>query len=250
MPDWDSRQYLRFEEERTRPARDLAARVELEHAAGIIDLGCGPGNSTEAIAARFPLAAVTGLDASPAMIGRARQRHPEWDWVAGDIADWAAGEDRRDVVFSNAALHWVEDHEALFPSLLERARVLAVQMPANRDAAPHRIMRELAARAGILPKVREWRTLDAAHYYDLLAPRCARLDVWLTEYLHVMPDADAVVEWYRSTGLRPFLEALPDDAAREGFVAACRERIRAEFPARADGRVVFPFRRLFLVAYR
>lgn len=250
MPEWDSTQYLKFEEERTQPCRDLAARVRMERPASIIDLGCGPGNSTEVIAARYPEAAVTGLDSSAAMIASARQRHPGWQWVVGDIAGWARGGEPHDLVFSNAALQWAGDHARLFPQILERARVLAVQMPANRDAPAHRIMREIAERRGIAADVREWHTHEEGYYYDLLAPRCRRLDAWVTEYLHVMPDADAIVEWYRGTGLRPFLEALADDAARERFVAEYRERIGAEYRPRADGRVVFPFRRLFFVAYR
>jgi trans-aconitate 2-methyltransferase len=250
MPEWDSAQYLKFEAERTQPCRDLAARVPLERPASIIDLGCGPGNSTEVIAARFPEAAVTGLDSSPAMIASARERHPEWQWRVGNIAEWAAGAERFDLVFSNAALQWVGDHARIFPQLLDRARVLAVQMPGNWDAPAHRIMREIAEGSGMMADVREWHTHDEAYYYDLLAPRCARLEGWVTEYLHVMPDADAIVEWYRGTGLRPFLQAMADDAARERFLEEYRERIRKEYPPRADGRVVFPFRRMFFVACR
>ena len=108
---------------------------------------------------------------------------------------------------------------------------------------------ELASRFQMLENVREWFSHDESFYYDLLAPHCARLDLWVTEYLHVMPDADSVVEWYRGTGLRPFLEALPDDSARERFVAEYRELIRVAYLTRPDGRVVFPFRRLFFVAY-
>jgi len=249
MPEWDSAQYLRFQDERTQPCRDLAARIALVEPATIIDLGCGPGNSTEVIAARFPGAAVTGLDSSAAMIATAHERHPEWHWVAGEIAGWAAGSERYDLVFSNAALQWVGDHETLFPKLLQHARAVAVQMPGKWDAPAHRIMREIAGRFGMLAGVREWFSHDENFYYDLLAPRCARLDLWVTEYLHVMADAGGIVEWYRGSGLRPFLEALPDDEARTRFVAEYRERIGAAYVPRADGRVVLPFRRLFLVAY-
>jgi trans-aconitate 2-methyltransferase len=249
MPEWDSSQYLKFENERTQPCRDLAARVRMDAPASVMDLGCGPGNSTEVIAARFPGAAMTGLDSSGAMIATARANHPDWRWVTGDIAEWAAGGECYDLVFSNAALQWVGDHARVMPQLLRRGKTVAAQMPANWNAAPHRLMREVADRFGILENVREWYTHDENFYYDALAPHCSRVDLWVTEYLHVMADADAIVEWYRGTGLRPFLEALPDAESRDGFVAAYRELIRAEFAPRADGRVVFPFRRVFFVAY-
>src|SRR5262245_34473104 len=123
MPEWDSAQYLRFEEERTQPCRDLAARIALEPGT-VMDLGCGPGNSTEVIAARFPKAMVTGMDNSEEMIASARAKHPGWRWITGNIADWAAGEDRYDLLFSNAALQWVDHHDEILPRLLAHARAL------------------------------------------------------------------------------------------------------------------------------
>ena len=250
MPEWDSAQYLQFEEERTRPCHDLAARIPADLVGSAIDLGCGPGNSTEVIAARFPRASITGLDSSEEMIGQARRKHPEWTWVKGDICGWAAGDEQFDLVFSNAALQWVGEHARLFPRLLTHAKVLAVQMPGNWDLPAHRMMREVARRMGFLEGVREWYTHDENFYYDALAPHCSRVDAWVTEYQHVLPDADAIVEWYRGSGLRPFLQALTDDASRERFVEEYREAVRKEYRPRANGRVILPFRRLFFVAVR
>ena len=253
MPHWDSAQYLKFSGERTQPCRDLAARVELDSPSKVIDLGCGPGNSTEVIAARWPKAQITGLDSSPAMIASAREKHPEWRWNAAGITEWAWGGERYDLVFSNAALQWVADHGQVFPRLFERVAdggALAVQMPGNWDGPAHRLMREVARRFGIAGRVREWFTHDLEFYYDALAPLAARVDLWATEYLHVMPDSEAIVEWYKGSGMRPFLEALPDDGERARFAGEYLEEIRGTFAARADGRVLFPFRRLFLVAYR
>jgi len=249
MPEWDSAQYLKFHDERTQPCRDLAARIAMDAPAGIIDLGCGPGNSTEVIAARFPETAITGFDSSTDMIATARERHPGWRWITGDIAHFAEGNDRYDLVFSNAALQWVPDHERILPLLLQRAGVLAVQMPGNWAAPAHGVMREVAKRFGMLESVREWYTHDENFYYDVLAPHCRQLDLWTTEYIHVMPDAAAIVEWYRGTGLRPFLQALPDGPTRDQFIAQYQEAIRAEYPPRPNGQLLFPFRRLFLVAY-
>jgi len=251
MPTWHPTQYLKFSEERTRPCRDLAARIEIDDPRRMIDLGCGPGNSTEVLAERWPEAQITGLDSSADMIAKARTAHPEWNWLAGDIAQWAAGDgDTYDVVFSNAALQWVPDHASLLPRLLARGRVLAVQVPGNWDGPAHRLMREVAKRFEFVRAVREWHTHDDAFYYDVLAPHAARLDLWATEYLHVLDSAEGIVEWYKGTGMRPFLEALDSEAERERFTGEYLEAIRAEFPARTDGKVLFPFRRMFMLAGR
>jgi trans-aconitate 2-methyltransferase len=251
MPEWDSGQYLKFHDQRTQPCRDLAARIEIEPAR-VIDLGCGPGNSTEVLAARWPNAAITGLDSSPAMIESARAKHPEWHWIAGDIVAWAASGDAYDLVFSNAALQWAPDHACLIPQLLERVApggALAVQMPSNWNGPAHSAMRELARRFGIEHNVREWYTHEDAFYYDVLAGNAARAELWATEYLHVMDGPEAIVEWYRGTGLRPFLEALASDAERTRFASEYRDEIARAYLARADGRIIFPFRRFFFVAY-
>lgn len=248
MPSWSPSQYLKFSEERTRPCRDLAARVDLAAPHRIIDLGCGPGNSIEVLAERWPAAELTGLDSSADMIAKASAAHPEWTWIAGDIAHWAVGSHHYDLAFSNAALQWVPDHAALFPRLLQRADVLAVQVPGNWDGPAHRVMREVAKRYPLDGRVREWFTHDAAFYYDVLAPHAGRLDLWETEYIHVMDSAEAIVEWYQGTGMRPFLEALDSDADRARFTADYLAAIRAAFPPRSDGKVLFPFRRIFIVA--
>ena len=259
MPTWNAAQYLRFAGERTQPCRDLAARVALSSPRRIIDLGCGAGNSTEVLAERWPDADVTGLDSAPEMIDAARRTYPKRQWAVGDIGAWAeGGEPPFDLVFSNAALQWVGEHAALFPRLLDHVApggALAVQMPANLDAPAHRRMRELAASSGWRSRfpgggVREWHVHDASFYYDVLAPGAARIDLWTTEYVHVMAGPEAIVDWYKGTGLRPFLDALASDADRAEFTSAYLEQIRAEFPHRPDGRVLFPFRRLFVVAYR
>jgi trans-aconitate 2-methyltransferase len=253
LPEWDSAQYLKFHNERTQPCRDLAFRVALESPASVIDLGCGPGNSTEVVAARWPKARITGLDSSPPMIAAATNNHPDWRWITGEIAEWADCGEVHDVVFSNAALQWVPGHAQIFPRLLDRVApggALAVQVPANWDGVAHVAMREVGKRFGISEKVREWFTHHPEFYYDALAPHAGRVNMWATDYLHVLDGPEGIVEWYRGTGMRPFLEALPDEDARSRFAAEYLDAIRGEFPVRADGRVLFPFRRLFVVAYK
>ncbi len=258
MPTWNPEQYLKFADERTRPCRDLVARVEVWRPLRIIDLGCGPGNSAEVIAQRWPDAAITGLDSSPAMIESARAVRPECEWRAGDIAEWAASNERFDLVFSNAALQWLDDHASLFPRLFEHVETggaLAVQAPGNYDGTSNRLMRELAASAvggSWFPngRAKVWHTHDLDFYYDALAPHAARLVLWATEYWHAMPDAAAIVEFYKGTGLRPYLDAIGDAGERERFLAEYLEKLRPEFPPRSNGAVLFPFRRIFIVAYR
>jgi len=259
MPTWDAKQYLRFNDHRTRPCRELVERIAIDVPKRVIDLGCGPGNSTAVLAERWPDSALTGLDSSSEMIAAARKSYPHQTWCIGDIAAWVDQNDQTyDIVFSNAALQWVDDHPQLFPKLLARVAkggALAIQMPANFDAPAHRIMRELAASPawrGHFPAggIREWHVHDLATYHDLLAPVAASVDFWQTEYQHIMADATGIVEWYKGTGLRPFLDALANDQERADFTAQYLERIQQAYPVRKDGRVIFPFHRMFLIAYR
>jgi len=273
MPTWNPGQYLKFGDERTRPCRELASRIDVSPVRTVIDLGCGPGNSTRILKSLWPDAQITGLDSSRDMIQAAQAAMPEDRWVVGSISEWATGAAERatgvteqatgvagqfDVVFSNAAMQWVEDHETVYPELLDRVApggVLAVQVPGNHDGPQHRLMREIAASAEWRDafgsrKVREWHVHDLDFYYDVLTSRSARLDLWETVYMHVMADPEAIVEWYKGTGLRPFLEALEDEADRERFCAEYLEGLRGVYPVRPDGRVLFPFHRLFLVAHK
>jgi trans-aconitate 2-methyltransferase len=261
MPTWSSTQYLKFGDERTRPSRDLAARIEAANVRRVIDLGCGPGNSTEVLAERWPDAEITGLDNSPRMIEAARLGYPGWRWVESDIGQWARGAsgggERFDVVFSNAALHWVPNHAVLLPQLMAMVApggALAFQIPAQ-DSPAHRLMRTMAAselwrHSLAAGRVLEWHSHRPDFYYDVLAPCASRVDLWETEYVHVMADAEAIVEWYRGSGLRPYLDALNSEAERERFAGQYLEGIRELYPRRVDGRVLFPFRRVFAVVSR
>jgi trans-aconitate 2-methyltransferase len=250
MPTWNAHQYLKFADERIRPCKDLVSRIEIRDCRRIIDLGCGPGNSASVLADRWPNADIAGLDSSDAMIDVARKEQPHRRWIASDIWDWARTEQAQfDLVFSNAALQWVSDHASLYPRLLERLAgggAFAAQIPADFNALPHQLMRELAP-----PNVRakEWHSHEPSFYYDVLAPHARVVDIWETVYQHVLPNAEAIVEWYKGSGMRPFLEAMKDDGERERFMSRYTQRIRAAYPPRPDGNVLFPFRRLFVIAY-
>jgi trans-aconitate 2-methyltransferase len=254
--DWSARQYLKFEDERTRPPRDLLAQVPLHEPKRIFDLGCGPGNSTELLVARYPQAEVTGLDSSPDMLRQARERLPGCTFVEADLAKWTPPESA-DLLFANAVFQWVPDHPAVLHRLLQalpEGGVLAVQMPDNTAEPALALMRETAVNGSwgkiLAPVAAERQDLPTpGAYYDLLHPRCARLDIWHTIYNHVMDGPGAIVEWFKGSALRPFLSALDADM-RDDFLAAYEERLAAAYPARSDGKALLRFPRLFIVAMR
>jgi len=253
MSTWDHAQYLRFEDERTRPARELLARVPLPSARTVVDLGCGPGNSTALLRDRWPSAHVTGVDSSADMLSRARSALDGVQWVEADIGAWRPAAPV-DLLFGNAVLQWLPDHATLVPVLfdhLEPGGALAFQVPDNFDEPSHRLMRETPGpwRTRLEDVRRSPRVLAPSAYYDLLAPLARSVDVWHTVYQHVMADAEAIVEWVKGTGLRPYLDALDADE-RPAFLAAYRDAIAAAYPAQADGRRLFAFPRLFVVAVR
>ena len=255
MSDWNPALYSKFEDERTRPATELLARVPVSAPAQVVDLGCGPGNSTELLVHRFAAAHIIGTDTSPAMLAAARQRLPAITFELSDISSWAP-QVPVDLLYANASLHWVSDHASLFPrllSVLAPGGVLAVQMPDNIDEPSHVLMRETAADARFAPSIdpsggpREF-LLAPDQYYDLLAQH-AQVDVWRTTYYHRMEGATAIVQWLRTTGLKPFLDALRADL-QSAFLAEYEQRIAAAYPPRSDGRCLLAFPRLFIVARR
>jgi trans-aconitate 2-methyltransferase len=252
---WDPAKYLEFAGHRLRPALDLLARVPLTAPAVVYDLGCGAGNVTRLLVERWPAAAVTGVDASAAMLAAARATAPAVAWEQADLAAWRAPRPA-DLVFSNAALHWLDDHPGLFPRLmadLAPGGVLAVQMPRNHGAPSHTEM-IAAAEAGswrgrLSPALRTRPVAEPAVYHGILEPHVSRLDIWETEYLHMLDGDNPVVEWTRGSALRPLLDAL-DEPERSAFLAEYAARVARAYPRRADGRTLLPFRRLFIVATR
>ena len=256
MTDWSANQYLKFEDERTRPPRDLIAQIPLAQPKRVIDLGCGPGNSTELLVARFPDAEVIGLDSSPNMLAQARERLPKCTFVEADLASWSPPQ-RTDLMFANASFQWLPDHQAVLQRLLRALApggVLAVQMPDNMDEPALALMSKVAGRepwagnAALAAAAREPLPRPDA-YYDLLKPLCAQLDIWHTIYNHVMASPQAIVEWFKGSALRPYLAAL-DPAVGEAFLAAYLEEIKQHYGARHDGRVLLSFPRVFILAVR
>jgi len=254
---WDPGLYERYKFYRDRPALDLLLQIPSDlRPREIWDLGCGTGEHAALLSARHSAAAVHGLDASEEMLAKARQRSAPVDWRSGDIAEFAP-ETAPDLIFTNAALQWLDHHETLFPRLvgaLARRGVFACQVPVSFDADWHRTLRDSATHGPWAQKLSQVRGVypvaAPSEYHDWLSPLCESVDIWTTTYLHVLEGEDPVVEWMSGTGLRPYLQALDDEDERAVFLEAYRERVRLAFPTRPDGTTLFPFPRLFIVARR
>jgi trans-aconitate 2-methyltransferase len=250
---WDPAQYLKFVGQRLRPAIDLLSRIDVANPIEIYDLGAGAGNVTRLLKGRWPNARITGVDESQEMLAKAAKEAPEISWQRGDLATWQPPRPA-DVIYSNAAFHWVGNHDQFFPELFSALRpggVLAVQMPRNFSAPSHGAIAQ-AARSGpwrgkLEPLLRPAPVGEPAFYFSLLAPLAQTIDIWETEYLHVLEGEHPVKEWTKGTWLKPLLDAL-DEPQRADFEARYADLLAQAYPRRADGRTLFPFRRLFIVA--
>lgn len=257
---WNAEQYLRFGGHRTRPVFDLIAGVDLIGLDGpdrVIDLGSGPGNSTQLLREHWPSCVLTGLDNDAAMLAKARKDHPSGRWVEADIGEWAMRDDNVgvfDLVFSNAALHWVDDHRELFARLVAKLApggVLACQMPRNFAAPSHALLRETMKAPqwrDRLEAFADWEPVSSPlDYYAWIQPLVARIDIWETEYLQVLSGDNAVLEWIKGSALVPVRDALAADEYTR-FTDRYGALLRAAYSRRDDGSTLLPFRRLFIVA--
>jgi trans-aconitate 2-methyltransferase len=253
---WSAAQYVKFEGERTRPVRDLVRRIPLAHPMSAVDLGCGPGNSTEVLRERYPEARIVGVDSSPDMIAAARKRLPDIAFEVTDVREWRPKEPL-DVILANAVLQWIPGHETLLPALIAKLKpggALAAQMPDNLEEPSHRLMREIAADGPWATKLKDAAAAraerhDAGWYFRLLSLQAPHVDVWRTTYFHPLAGAHAVVEWLKGSGLRPFLDPL-EESEKEAFLARYEAVVAKAYPAEPDGIVLLPFPRLFCVATR
>ena len=251
---WNPALYLQFEDHRLRPALDLLNRIPLDNAAMVCDLGCGAGNVMPFLGRRWPQARLVGIDNSAEMLERARRDYSQFEFTLADAAEWRA-QTPPDIIYSNAALHWLPDHRELFPRLIKQLRpggCLAVQMPANFNAPSHMLIR------GVLDDLQLWNAelrgelnavgiLAAADYYDILAPHAGELDIWQTEYMQTLRGEDPVLNWVRASALRPLFNCLTPEQI-ETFLAEYKRRLTEAYPLLSDGTVLFPFKRLFLIA--
>ncbi|MGQ3356243.1 MAG: trans-aconitate 2-methyltransferase [Phreatobacter sp.] len=258
MMDWSAKQYVKFEDERTRPARDLLAAVPTREPRRVVDLGCGPGNTTELLLKTYPKAEIIGIDSSPDMITNARARLSGISFAVADLTTWRPDPaEHVDIIYSNAVFQWIGGHETILPRLvhlLPEGGSLAIQMPDNLDEPSHVAMRAAAVAgpwAGKLSGAEESHTpiASAGDYYRLLKPHAARVDVWRTVYHHPLEGIEGIVEWFKGSRLRSYLGPL-DPAEREAYLAAYREALAPHYPVDAEGKVLLAFPRLFIVVTR
>lgn len=256
MPNWNASHYLKYGDERTRAAADLAARIRLDAPKTIVDLGCGPGNSTQILRDRWPQANVVGVDNSPEMIDAAKKSFPEQNWVVTDISNTTPA-NPFELVYSNAALQWIPNHKELMRHLFNLVApdgALAFQIPSSTYATVRKLIHEISRDSKWTDRMEAPRnalTMESpSFYYDALVESARDLDIWETEYNHVMDSKESIVDWIASTGLRPFLAVLASDAERDIFLSELQRRVNDAYESRVDGKVLFPFLRTFVIAYR
>lgn len=256
MADWDARQYERFARERTQAVHDLMARISGLSPHSVLDIGSGPGNSTAVLREAFPKAAILGIDSSDNMLSRARSAHPDLEFrkceVPDDLVCLSGG---YDLVFSNACLHWIPGQERVLRSILAvmaKGGTLAVQMPIVQQAPFYQVLGKLVAASrwqDELAGIKNFHNLAPGEYYDLLSSLGTSFDIWETAYYHRMSSVAQILEWYRGSGLRPYLAAL-DGEERLEFERELLERMEGAYPAQADGSVILKMPRLFFVAQK
>lgn len=249
MSDWNSEQYLKYRKERTQPAIDLAMHI-MNNPKTIVDIGCGPGNSTRVLQETFFNADIQGIDNSPNMIAKAKSDYPD---IKFHVCDALSLDGKYDLLFSNACLQWIPSHDTLIPSLMDKLNdggVLAVQIPMNSDEPLFRIIREVASEP-------EWElsnvklhpneTLTPSEYYNILSCCSSSFDMWEVKYYHTMSNHQELVNWVRSTRLRPYLDHLGEEKGAS-FEAEIVERSKALYPLMDNKNIIFGFRRFFFTA--
>lgn len=251
--DWNPELYLRFTGERTQPAIDLLKRIEITAPRKVLDVGCGPGNSTQVLTQRWPIADVLGIDNSVAMIAKAKADYPQAQWavMAAEEINYV---NEFDVIFSNAVIHWVPDHETLFQKLMQALTangVLAIQMPLYHEMPVYALVEKLyRERFPASPFVsdRAFNFHSADYYYDLLSQLQCQFVLWETSYFHMMASHQQILEMIKSTGLKPYLDEIRGDAEKTDFENEVLDNLPKIYQSQRDGKVLFPFKRLFLIA--
>ena len=256
MSDWSSSQYLKFENERTQPAIDLVNRIYINNPQKILDIGCGPGNSTQVLSMKFPNAYILGIDNSANMIETAKKNYPKLDFKNWDATnDLASLGIDFDIVFSNACIQWIPNHDKLIKNMIEILNprgILAIQTPINYQEPIHKIIVEISTsdkwKAEFLnPRI--FFNLTQSEYFDLLSNISSQFSLWETTYFHIMKSHNDIIEWYRGTGLRPYLNVLSQEK-KSIFENEVFDRIVALYPQQKNGDIIFRFPRLFFIATR
>lgn len=256
MNDWNPDLYMQFSSERTQPSIDLIGRINQIEPKSIIDIGCGPGNSTQVLVNRWPKTRITGLDSSTAMIKKAKKDYPNQEWIVADALTYEP-EIKYDIIFSNAVIQWITNHEKLltkFHEILSDNGIVAIQIPLFWDMPLGEIINNTA-------KDDRWKTKtesvsdlftihDYSFYYDQLSELFNSIEMWETHYMHILNSHIAILEMMRSTGLKPYLERLDDDSEKNEFEEEVLKKVRNAYPIQKNRKVLLPFKRLFFIGYK
>lgn len=253
MANWNPIQYEKFIKDRTQPAVDLANRLEGLNPVSILDLGCGPGNSTKVLKDKFPKVKVIGADNSDEMLVKAKELYSDIEFITLDAnGDFHELSEKFDVVFSNACIQWLPNHRKLLPKLmilLKPNGILAIQIPIQCEHPVHNIINELVNTTKWNNKItpRQYNNLTTEEYFDVLSDISNDFEIWETTYCHRMPSYESIIEWYKGTGLRPYLEQLSKDDADE-FVNDVYNKLKQRYKIQKNGEILFCFPRLFFIA--
>lgn len=263
MTDWNPQAYLKYKDERLQPAIDLISRIDLQHPSRILDIGCGPGNSAALLKSRWPDAKIIGIDSSPNMIFEAKESDSEIEWILADAQKDVSLLGRFDLVFSNAALQWMAKHKVLIPNLWDLVKVggaFCAQIPHAKDMEIQIALKKVVnnekwgLQFGNVSKVTNNDVIKRKNdilssYYDILSAFSRQVIIWQTDYYHVMNNHQDLVDWYQTTGAKPYLDKLNQEEQKE-FQFDFLQEIKASYPVQIDGKVLFPFRRIFMIAYK
>lgn len=252
MPNWNPIQYEKFLKDRTQPAIDLANRLEEFAPNSILDLGCGPGNSTKVLIDKFPTAKIIGADNSDEMLKKARELYPDIEFIYLDAnGDLNEVNEKFDIVFSNACIQWLPNHDELLPKLMTLLKpngILAIQIPMQREHPVHIIINELENTTKWNDKItpRQYNNLTTEEYFDVLSHISSNFEIWETTYCHRMPSYESIIEWYKGTGLRPYLERLTENDSKE-FINDVYSKLKHQYKVQNNGEILFRFPRLFFI---
>ncbi|MGN1316095.1 MAG: methyltransferase domain-containing protein [Acutalibacteraceae bacterium] len=251
MNDWNSNQYIKFEKERTQPSVDLISRIRISPES-VLDIGCGPGNSTNQLFEHFPKVNLLGIDSSDNMIDKAKKSYPNLNFRKCIIPDDIDELEKYDLIFSNACLHWIPDHKKLLPTLMDKLNtggILAVQMPLVQNALFYNLLDQLVAteKWKKLDMIRNFHNLSPNETYDILSQTSCCVTMWETSYYHIVTSHNDIIEWYKGSGLRPYLEKL-DTTEKSDFLNDLLGIIKQHFPIQADKSIILKMPRLFFIA--
>lgn len=252
--DWNPELYLKFDKERIQPSIDLVSRIPVDDPKSIVDIGCGPGNSTQILAQRWPKSKITGIDNSVAMIERAKHDFPHQEWKLLDAGkDEIAG--TFDLVFSNATIQWIPNHFDLlkkFRDILSDHGTLAIQLPLFFDMPLGKSIARISKEKRWSNQTESVNHLFTIHhhsdYYDYLSALFTAVEIWESDYVHIMDSHDSILEMIHSTGLRPYIDRLESNADKKDFESMVLSDIKKDYPLQENGKVLFPFKRLFFIA--